>query len=394
MRSLIFCVISLLTAHTGITQTGSAGSPFTSLGQARNITGTGVYYFNLGGVTFSSTINKGWVLIASDSGLTTTILPTTTALSTAQRGILTPTVLGALTSTSMLKVTTSDGNINDSSSNATLISRMTHDSTLHLGSPDIGINSTWTGSGTYALNLRGANASATNNVAGVHLDSCIFWPDGDGNGTHWIPSIGGFHRENWSAGEVAKTVAFDLWVEAPLIVILPITFADFQGYQLGASAVKLEWTSENEVNADLIVVERSKDGISWSELAEQKAQGTTNVATSSSVVDNTPYIGNNYYRLKEIDLDGSVYYSPVIVVNFSSSSSSISLFPDPTSGEILLAGNKLTSVSIYSMAGQNVTSLIKMGKANPDRWTLDLSALPKGLYVIKANGLSQIVELR
>ena len=374
----------------GYSQTGSLGSPFISLGQARNITGTGVYYFNLSGITFSSTVNKGWVLIANDYGSTTTLLSTTNALSSSVRGILAPNILGALTETSMLKVTTSDGNVNDSSGNAKLISRMTHDSTLFLGSSDVTINSTWVGSGTYANNVRGAGASATSISAGVHLDSCIIWPDGDVNGFHWIPGMGGFHREDWSIGEAASTVAFDLWVEAPLVV-LPIVLSNFQGYLVG-NAVKLVWTSENEVNTDFIIVEKSSDGTNWSELAEQKAQGNSNVPTSYSEVDNNPYTGANYYRLKVVDLGGEVSYSQVVVINFSAGTP-VSLYPNPTSGQVFLKGVNPAPVAIYSLAGQNVSAQVTTGKAGQNMVQLDLSRLPKGFYLIKASNFIAIEEV-
>lgn len=385
-----FIIITLLIVRTGYSQTGSAGNPFISLGQARNITGTGVYYFNLGGTTFSTTIKNGWVLIANDFGLTTTVLSTTNALSTAVRGILTPGILATLTSTSMLKVSTSDGNVNDSSGNASLISRMTHDSTLNLGSPDIAINATWVGSGIYANNVRGAGATATSTSAGVHLDSCIFWPNGDVNGFHWITASGGYHREDWNAGEVPATVAFDLWVEAPLVT-LPILLSNFQGYQVG-NTVKLVWTSDNEVNSNYIIVQRSTDGTNWSELASQKAQGNSDVPTSYSEVDNNPFVGANYYRLKMVDLDGQATYSQVIVINFSSGTAA-SMFPNPSSGVVSLKGANLAPVTIYTLTGQNVSSQVKMVTSAQNMVQLDLSKLSKGFYLIKANNFIAIEQV-
>jgi hypothetical protein len=261
---------------------------------------------------------------------------------------------------------------------------------LNLGSPDIAINSTWVGSGMYATNVRGAGATSTSIGAGVHLDSCIIWPDGDVNGFHWIPSSGGFHREDWSMGEAPNTVAFDLWVEAPLVV-LPILLADFQGYQTG-NTVKLVWTSENEVNSNYIMVEKSNDGTNWSELASQKAQGNSNVPTSYSEVDNNPYFGANYYRLKMVDLDGQATYSQVIVINFSSGTA-VSLFPNPSSGEVFLKGVNLAPVTVYSLTGQNVTAQVRMATTGQNMMQLDLSKLAKGLYLIKANNFTGIEQV-
>jgi hypothetical protein len=242
----------------------------------------------------------------------------------------------------------------------------------------------------YATNVRGAGATTTSISAGVHLDSCLFWPNGDVAGFHWIPSSGGFHREDWGIGEAANTVSFDLWVEAPLVT-LPIVLADFQGYPAG-NTVQLVWTSDNEVNTDLIIVERSNDGTDWSELADQKAQGNSNVPTSYSQVDDHPYAGANYYRLKVVDLGGAVSYSQIVVINFSIVTA-VSLYPNPTNGQVFLKGVNLAPVTIYSLVGQNVSALVTTVQAGQNLVQLDLSKLPKGFYLIKATNFIAIEEV-
>ena len=208
-----FLFLSIL-PFKNFAQNGSSGNPFTTLGQAKNASAPGVYFFNLGGTTFSSYINGGWVLIASDSGSEApTALPHTNGVSTAKRGILAPNILGSFGSTSILKISTSDGHVNDTSNNATLINRVINFSTLFLGQSDIGINASWAGTGLYANAVKGENSISRSTSFGTHLDSCIFWPNNDINAFHWMP-YGGTHREDWSVtGEAPKTVAFDLWVK-------------------------------------------------------------------------------------------------------------------------------------------------------------------------------------
>jgi hypothetical protein len=392
-KSILFSVLfSVLISSTGYSQTGSSSFPFTALGQARNITGSGIYYFNLSGTTFSTFVKNGWVLIASDSGSTTGSLPKTASLSTSKRGILKPTILATLTSTNQLKVSTSDGNVNDSVSTPALISRMVHDSSLNLGYNDITLNSGWVGSGIYAPYVKGAGAGATSSSLGAHLDSCIFWPDGDGNGFHWIPN-GGYHREKWSTtGEEPNTVAFDLWVQAPM-VILPVTIVSFEGSLSNNNTVDLKWSTATEMNSNHFIVQKSTDGNNWSELTQINAQGNSSVLVNYSTIDNNPSNGNNYYRLEEIDLDGAITYSKIVMVAYAAVTGP-SIYPNPTHGIAYLKGDNLKTIKIFSMIGQDVTYMIKQNKQSENLIQLDFSFVAKGIYFIKANNylVKEVVE--
>ncbi|HSF46503.1 MAG TPA: T9SS type A sorting domain-containing protein, partial [Chitinophagaceae bacterium] len=69
-----------------------------------------------------------------------------------------------------------------------------------------------------------------------------------------------------------------------------------------------------EINADRFVVQRSKDGSTFSDIASEKARGGANVRTFYSVNDRDVKPGNYTYRLKMVDMDGSLHYSQAITV--------------------------------------------------------------------------------
>ncbi|MBS1669723.1 MAG: T9SS type A sorting domain-containing protein [Bacteroidetes bacterium] len=387
-----FLLLFLCISYFSYSQTGSSSFPFTTLGQARNVTGSGIYYFNLSGTTFSTYVNNGWVLIASDYGSTPGVLPKTATLSNSQRGILKPGILAALTSTNLIKVSTSDGNVNDSTNSIALISRMVHDSSLNLGKNDIALNSGWVGSGIYASSVKGAGATGTSVSLGAHLDSCIFWPDGDGSGFHWISS-GGYHREKWSTtGEAPSTVAFALWVQAPSST-LPITIASFDGNLLSNNTIQLNWTTSTELNSHYFIVQKSSDGNQWSDLTQINAQGNSNSLVNYGAMDYNPSNGNNYYRLEEVDLDGAITYSKIVVVAYASETAP-SIFPNPTHGIAYLKGNHLGNIRVFSLTGQDITSMVKQQKQSDNLIQLDFASVAKGIYFIKgANYLvKEVVE--
>lgn len=384
-KVLLNAFLLLISSSHSSAQTGSSGNPFTSLGQAGNVTGSGIYYFNLSGTTFSSYVENGWVLIASDSGSSASgALPKTTSLSTAQRGILSPSVLANFTSATALKVSTSDGNVNDSTSSSGLINRMIHDSSLNLGLADVSLNSSWVGSGIYAACVKGATANATSVTRGAHLDSCLFWPDGDVNGFHWIPYASA-QREDYSAtGEEPNTVAFDLWVESS-IVTLPVIFSSFNGRLLSNNTIQLNWTTATELNGDYIIVKKSLDGQNWSQLTMNQVQGSSDRTVNYSAIDYNPNNGNNYYRLSEVDLDGNTTFSQIILIN-DSKEDALLLYPNPTNGVTFLKGDNLGMTKIYSLAGQDVTYMVKQNKIGENLIEFNFGFVPNGLYFIEFDG--------
>jgi hypothetical protein len=72
-----------------------------------------------------------------------------------------------------------------------------------------------------------------------------------------------------------------------------------------------------EVNNDYFVIEKSKDNILFTPVKVLDGQGSTTNATWYSAIDDHPYNGTSYYRLKQVDFDGAVTYSASIPFNIT-----------------------------------------------------------------------------
>jgi hypothetical protein len=92
----------------------------------------------------------------------------------------------------------------------------------------------------------------------------------------------------------------------------------------------------------------------------------------------------NYYRLKQIDTDGKVTYSPVRTVVFDNIGQEIMITPNPSNGLvtiILPPGSGNTQVNIFDNRGLQVyKNILRAGSQK-----LDLSNLAKGLYFLHFN---------
>ena len=100
-------------------------------------------------------------------------------------------------------------------------------------------------------------------------------------------------------------------------VLLPVELTDFRGEEDGSCKVNLSWTTVSATNNAYFQVERSFDGEDFRPISKQIAgfgEGTTVLERNYSFVDDN--IGRaNYYRLTQVDLDGTTTYSEIITIN-------------------------------------------------------------------------------
>ncbi len=131
-----------------------------------------------------------------------------------------------------------------------------------------------------------------------------------------------------STGEVVPTAA------------LPVELLEFKATVNSAlKNVDLLWVTASEINNDYFVIERSTNASDWIPLDSVNGAGNSNAMLSYHYPDKNPYSGTSYYRLKQIDFDGTISYSnieSIEVVNFEGLEI-ISLFPNPSNGEVSIS---------------------------------------------------------
>ena len=154
----------------------------------------------------------------------------------------------------------------------------------------------------------------------------------------------------------------------------------------------MTWKTENEENYTHFTVERSTDnGKNFEVLGGfgSSAQGTY------SLLDKNPLMGVNQYRLKEVDLNGSVSYSNVIPLMYSKASNAIAgnyinIYPNPAVGTINLtiaqniATSHNTDAASYGITITNSSgAVVKTVKSSQTLLQQNVSGLLPGTYVIQ-----------
>ena len=92
---------------------------------------------------------------------------------------------------------------------------------------------------------------------------------------------------------------------------LPVELILFTATNTARQGVALHWVTASEKNSHSFVVERSADGKIFRSMGTLAAAGSTQARTAYDLTDEQPLSGTSYYRLRQVDLDGTTADSPV-----------------------------------------------------------------------------------
>ena len=113
---------------------------------------------------------------------------------------------------------------------------------------------------------------------------------------------------------------------------LPVELASFEGV-VNTESVSLNWQTSTELNNAKFIIETSTEGEVFNRIGEIAGAGTTTEAHTYQFSHQTPSAGANYYRLKQVDFDGTFAYSKVIAIN-AVGNDKIFAFPNPAKDQV------------------------------------------------------------
>jgi len=112
---------------------------------------------------------------------------------------------------------------------------------------------------------------------------------------------------------------------------LPIELLTFEASKKSEEAVLLEWSTASETNNDFFELEKSVDGVAFETIGQVQGAGNSSRKLEYDFVDNAPVEGWNYYRLRQVDFDGTSTYSEIRQLLFEpgNKNSKIVVWPNP-----------------------------------------------------------------
>lgn len=163
----------------------------------------------------------------------------------------------------------------------------------------------------------------------------------------------------------------------------PVIIINFQAY-LEEASVNLEWVTESEINNNMFVVEHSTDGVTYEVIGQVSGAGTTTEPQHYSLVHDRAERGENFYRLRQVDLDGTENLSNTERVNIDANDI-FTIRPTHADKEIHVEFydyyDKDIEMTVYDLLGH--VRLDELLPAGRNFKTIDVSKLDAGHYFIR-----------
>lgn len=181
---------------------------------------------------------------------------------------------------------------------------------------------------------------------------------------------------------------FDLYVINGLSGILPVEWLVFEGYS-NNSFNQLIWSTASEDQNDYFIIEKSADGENYSELGRIEGAGNSAFENSYSLIDRTPFY-LTYYRVSQVDFNGTTSSGPQIVVKNESIFFQCSILNQPISNGLLqisiIAAEEMdVELSILSLGGQELIKVKYSLVENENNINVSINSLTNGVYILTIN---------
>ena len=158
---------------------------------------------------------------------------------------------------------------------------------------------------------------------------------------------------------------------------LPVDLMEFKG-ELSSEGFLLKWITSQEENNFGFFVQRTQEDFIWEDIGFLAGQGSTSVLSSYQLLDPSPLMGNNYYRLKQVDYNGDHSYSPIVAFQQDPSSSSFVAYPNPFDTQLTFV-NPMATFTLYDARGK----ICYQHKEGLPVQQIDTQNLPKGVYLLQ-----------
>jgi hypothetical protein len=209
----------------------------------------------------------------------------------------------------------------------------------------------------------GGTGTATTSLSGTGVLNCE---------TATLESLGCNNYEVLIGGPGIVSTFF------PCGLILPVELQKFTIIKQNSSSIA-EWTTLTELDNQGFEIQHSKDSRNWKEIGFIEGTGTTSEEQNYTFTHRDPTEGVNYYRIKQMDYNGTYAYSEIRSVLFQSNTTGLEIYPNPVKDYLTLKGDTALGkkFTIYNTAGQ----IIKNGTVL--RKQIDCSDVSIGLYIVR-----------
>ncbi len=182
----------------------------------------------------------------------------------------------------------------------------------------------------------------------------------------------------WPSGLIEETFnvpanSTQTIVEGSLTATLPLEWRSLTATPVDNKLVELSWQTEQEVGTSHFIVQR-QNGNTWNNIVEVPAAGESGLNLYRAI-DETAAVGENVYRIQQVDLSGAMTYSPLATASLQPAA--LTIFPNPATNRVFVrhAFDNQANITVETVTGQ-----VLLNTTNPD---INLSTFPVGVYLVR-----------
>lgn len=195
-------------------------------------------------------------------------------------------------------------------------------------------------------------------------------------------NIGGGGAGAWAAASTTfRNGGAGARGEIRITTILPVNFSSFEVTSTQSKEAVCKWTTASELDNAYFQIQRSSDALAFADVAIVEGVGTTNESNSYEYTDKNANAGLNYYRIKQVDIDGKSSYSEIKSA-WIGDKEDITLVASIVKDRLSFNANiDAFKVGVYSVTGQQVIANSTLSKSE----SIDVTTLPAGQYVVSVS---------
>jgi hypothetical protein len=169
-------------------------------------------------------------------------------------------------------------------------------------------------------------------------------------------------------------------------LVLPVQMLSFEA-KPEQRMVNVTWATASERNSAFFEVQRSEDASTWERLGQVAASGNTQNTTSYAFVDENPHSGMNFYRLRQVDINGDEVYTDHVAVLFRRTGLPIEVYPNPAKESISASfTSQMAGVMqwrVMDMSGRIVEQGTFSAQNGTNRMEVNLTRVESGSYMLE-----------
>lgn len=172
-------------------------------------------------------------------------------------------------------------------------------------------------------------------------------------------------------------------------LVLPVEWASpLKIEKLTNNNNKLVWSVSNQINNDRFEIMHSKNGFNFIQIGSIAGEKNSSSILQYSFEHHNVPKGVNYYKIRQVDYDGSISYSDLAKI-MNGNNDEFNFYPNPVESQLSIYSPYPTEISIYDLSGKLMCS----NNINQGQSHIDVSSYNPGIYLIKDKSSGKVQKL-